>query len=399
MASERLKLLGAMERSMKAQEVILRVMSGQLKWYQAAEILGVSGRQMRRWRARYEKYGVEGLRDNRKIKISPKRIPFEVAEKVLQLYRERYRGFNVCHFHEELEDVHKIKISYTWTKNLLQECGLIKKENKRGKYFRRRERKSLPGMMLHLDGSEHRWFEHEEDQRQSLIAIIDDADSKCLAGGFYPEEGTMEVLEIIGRVVHKYGTFISLYTDRAGHFVYTPEAGGPPDRSVKTQVEQVLDELGIELIVARTPQARGRGERAWGTMQGRLPQELKLAGVKTYEAANRYLNEVFIPKYNRKFSVCPGEAGSAFMPTVGVNLQRVFARRYERTVEKDNTVQFQRKTLQLPKIAGVSTLAKRKVEIREHLDGTLEVLRGKQLIAEFPAQEMEAADELMASAN
>ena len=128
-------------------------------------------------------------------------------------------------------------------------------------------------MLLHLDGSEHRWFEHKMDQRQSLIAIIDDADSKCLSAGFYPEEGTREVLEILQGVVQKHGTFVSLYTDRAGHFVYTPEAGGPPDRNVKTQVEQVLDDLGIELIVARTPQARGRGERAWGTMQGRLPQE------------------------------------------------------------------------------------------------------------------------------
>lgn len=399
MASERLKLLSAMERTMKAQEVILRVMSGQIKWYQASEILGVSSRQMRRWRARYQKYGVEGLRDNRKIKISPKRIPFETAEKVLQLYREKYSGFNVVHFHEELKDVHKIKISYTWTKNLLQECGLVGKENKRGKYFRRRERKPLPGMMLHLDGSEHRWFEHKDDQRQCLIGIIDDADSKCLSARFFPEEGTKEVLEVIQGVVEKKGTFISLYTDRAGHFVYTPKAGGPPDRGVKTQVEQVLDDLGIELIVARTPQSRGRGERAWGTMQGRLPQELKLAGITTYEAANRYLNEVFIPKYNKKFSVTPSEEGSAFIRTIGVNLKRIFARRHERTVEKDNTIQFQNRKLQLPKITGVSTLAKRKVEIREHLDGTLEILKGTQLIAEFPAEEMEAADELMASAN
>jgi len=399
MASERLRLLGAMERTMKAHEVILRVMSGQLKWYQAAEILGVSSRQMRRWRARYEKHGVEGLRDNRKIKISPKRIPFETAEKVLQLYREKYSGFNVLHFHEELKETHKIKISYTGTKNLLQESGLVTKEKKRGKYFRRRERKPLTGMLLHLDGSEHRWFEHNMDQRQSLIAIIDDADSRCLSAGFYPEEGTREVLEVIHGVVQKHGTFVSLYTDRAGHFVYTPAAGGPPDRNVKTQVEQVLDDLGIELIVARTPQARGRGERAWGTMQGRLPQELKLANITSYEAANRYLNQVFIPKYNRKFSVAPGEEGSAFIRTIGINLKRIFARRYERTVEKDNTIQFQNRRLQLPKITGVSTLAKRKVEIREHLDGILEVLRGTQLIAEFPAQGTEAADELMTSAN
>lgn len=243
-------------------------------------------------------------------------------------------------------------------------------------------------MLLHLDGSHHQWFEHETDNKQCLIAIIDDADSRCLAAKFFKEEGTVEVLEVIKSVVDKYGTFVSLYTDRASHFAHTLEAGGPFDPSAKTQVDQVLDELGIELIRAYSPQARGRGERAWQTMQGRLPQELAKAGITTYEAANRYLQKVFISKYNRKFAVKPQAEGTAFLPMVGVDTNRIFCRRHERRVNKDNTIQYLNHILPMPKPEQPGTsFASRKVEIREHLDGSLDVFAGKQLIASFPKLE------------
>lgn len=383
MTRDRLISLPETERAMKRQEVILRAMSGEIKWYQAAQILGISDRQMRRVKCGYEKYGFGDLVDRRKGIPSPNRIPVEVAEKIVRLYREEYFDFNVKHFHEELQGEHGVRVSYTWTKLLLQEAGLVKKAKKRGQYRRRRERKPLPGMMMHLDGSLHHWFGSSEDEQQTLLAILDDATSKCLWAKFFPAEGTLEVLEGLFEVVKKYGTFISLYVDRASHFVYTQKAGEPPDRSVKTQVEQILDELGIELIAAMSPEARGRSERNWRTMQGRLPQELRRAGVKDYDAANQYLRRTFVSKFNRRFSVKPKQEETAFIPVVGVDIKRIFALRYERTVGKDNAISFNNRTLQLPKIRGIATLAKRKVEIREHLNGTLCVYLGRRLIAEF----------------
>jgi len=386
MAQRRLITLSASERAMKVQEIILKAMSGQINWCQAAQILGFSARHLRRLKRNYEKLGYDGLYDGRRKLPSPRRIPFETAQKVLRLYREEYFDFNMRHFHQEIREKHGISLSYSWTRGLLQGAGLVLKLRKRGQYRRRRERRALPGMLLHLDGSTHRWFDHPDDERQDLLSVIDDATSECLGAAFVPHEATRPILRLLLEIVRKHGTFISLYTDRAGHFVYTPNAGEPPDRSKKTQIQRVLDELGIELIVAKSPEARGRSERAFGTMQGRLVPELRRAQVKSYEGANRYLNEIFIPKYNRYFGVPPTEAGTAFIPVVGANLSRIFALRHERTVVKDNTVQLEGRVLQLPKIEGVSTLARRKVEIREHLDGKLEVLSGKRLLAVFDAQ-------------
>jgi transposase len=386
MARLRLIALSAGERAMKVQEVILKAIGGQIKWYQAAQILGITDRQMRRWRVRYETLGYDGLFDRRRKIPSPRRIPLQVAKEVLRLYREEYFDFNVRHFHEELTEKHAISVSYTWVKMLLQESGLVARAKKRGQYRRRRDRRPLPGMLLHLDGSLHRWFEHEEDEMQTLLCVIDDAPAECLAARFVPQEATRPILETIKEVVSTRGTFITLYTDRAGHFVHTPKAGEPPDRSRKTQVEQVLDELGIELIVAYSPEARGRSERAFGTMQGRLVPELRKASITSYEDANRYLSEIYISKYNKRFGVKPEERGTAFIPVRGANLDRIFSLRHQRTVYKDNTVHLGNRVLQLPKPKGVTTLGQRKVQIREHLDGMLEVFSGKRLIASFPPE-------------
>jgi len=393
MAWRRLIALSEVERVMKVQEVILRAMSGELKWYQAAEILGISDRQMRRWRRRYEEHGYDGLFDRRRRWPSPRRIPMEVAEEVLRLYREEYFDFNVSHFHEELTERQGVKVSYSWTKALLQGAGLVKKAKKRGRYRRRRERRPLPGMLLHLDGSHHRWFEDQGDDYQTLLAVLDDATSKCLAAELVGQEGTVEVLGVIKEVVENHGTLISLYTDRASHFVYTPKAGSALDRSKKTQVERVLDELGIELIPANSPQARGRGERVWRTFQGRLVPELRRAGARTYEEANRYLKEVFVPKFNRRFSLQAAEGGTAFIPVVGADLDRIFALRYERKVGRDNVVLFENQALQLPKVKGVTTLAGRKVEVRRRLDGSLDILAGNRLVASLPQPDKAQSDQ------
>jgi hypothetical protein len=284
---------------------------------------------------------------------------------------------------------HHLGVSYGWTKAILQEAGLVPRARKRGQYRRRRERRPLPGMLIHLDGSPHRWFDDAQPGEQTMLALVDDATSECLAARLVPEEATVPILALLKELVVERGTFVALYTDRAGHFVHTPVAGGPPNRSQKTQIEQVLDELGIELIAAHSPEARGRGERVWRTMQGRLPQELRRAGATTYEAANAYLREVFVPKYNARFAVAPSLKGTAFMPAARANLDRIFALRHERTVGRDNVVRFANRALQLPKVRGVPTLADRKVQVRQLLDGTLEVLQGRRLVASFAGDEIQ----------
>lgn len=371
---------------MKIQEVILKAKAGELKWYQAADILGISDRHLRRLRYRFD-IDPSGL--FKKKTPSPRKLKEDIAQQILDLYRTEFMGYNVSHFHEEMTQLYGIKVGYTCVKELLQRHGLVEKHKKRGQHRRRRERKPLPGMLLHIDGCEHQWFEHPSDERQCLIAVIDDADGKCLAAKFFKSEGTIEVLEVLKTVIDTYGTFIALYTDRASHFAYTPRAGGPIDPTSKSQVDLVLDELGIELIRAYSPQARGRGERAWRTMQGRLPQELAKVRAKSYDAANRYLQKVFIPKYNHRFTIKPLTDGSAFIPLVGVDTNRIFTKRYERHIHKDNTISYFNRILQLPKPPSGTYLAHRKVQVREHLDGSLDIFAGRQLIASFPKLETE----------
>ena len=277
----------AWERAMKIQEVILRAMGKKITWWQAAEIIGISDRSMRRWRERYEEQGYDGLLDGRRGKPSPKRVPPARGEEVLRLYQEKYADLNVRHFHEKLWEAHQIELSYTWVKQALQGAGLVKKGRKRGVHRKRRPRRPLPGMLLHLDGSRHQWF---QDQRwYDLIEIVDDATSETYYAQLVEEESTRTVMAALQEVIAQRGCFCALYSDRASHFFETPAAGGPVSRERLTQVGRALKALGIEMIPAYSSQARGRSERRFGTWQGRLPQELRLAGITGVEEANRFL--------------------------------------------------------------------------------------------------------------
>src|SRR6202165_4977008 len=284
-----------MERMMKVQEVILKAMAGRLKWWEAGEIIGVSDRTMRRWRERYQENGYDGLYDRRKRRPSPKRIPLKTAEKVLQLYREKYFDFNVRHFHEKLAEEHGVQISYTWVKMALQGAGLVNKQRRRGTHRRRGPRRPLPGMLLHIDASKHAWF--GDGRYYDLITILDDASSEIYYAQLVDEEGTRTLLPALREVIEKQGLFCALYSDRASHFFVTPKAG-EVDKYRLTQVGRALKELGIQMIPAYSPQARGRSERSFGTWQGRLPQELRLAGISTLEAANEFLSAQYIAAFN-----------------------------------------------------------------------------------------------------
>ena len=363
------------ERVMRVQEIVMRVYAGKLNWLQAAEILHLSPRQIRRWKVRYEELGYDGLLDLRRRNPSQRRVGVVEIQKVLRLYREEYFDFNVKHFHEKLQSEHGVVQSYSWVKNTLQQAGLVTKDKRHGAHRTRRGRRPLPGMMMYLDGSTHQWL-GEEAGYQDLLVVLDDATSEVYAVEMVEQEGTESVMGVLKEVVQEHGIFCALYTDRASHFVYTPKAGGEPDRSVKTQVQRALDELGIALIVAYSPQARGRRERLWQTWQGRLPQELRRAGITTMNEANRYLQQVFKPWHNQHLMVKAKEQGSAFVPVVGRDLERIFAHVEQRQVQNDNTVSFEGKRLQIPGSKQRYTYAKCRVQVYRHLDQTLSVYHG-----------------------
>jgi transposase len=369
---------------MKVQDVILRAMAKEITWWQAAEIIGISDRSMRRWRQRYDEHGYDGLLDRRRGRLSPKRVPLKVAEEVLQLYREKYADLNVRHFHEKLREAHGIELSYTWVKLALQGAGLVKKGRKRGVHRKRRPRRPLPGMLLHLDGSRHRWF--QDDRWYDLIEVLDDATSETYYAQLVEEESTRTVMAALKEVVEKKGRFCALYSDRASHFFETPKAGGRVDQERLTQVGRALKELGIQMIPAYSPQARGRGERRFGTWQGRLPQELRLAGITTLEEANRFLRERYVAEMNRKFALPAGQPGHAFVPVRGHDLEQIFSVQTERTVAKDNTVAIGERVWQIGRTRWRGTLAGCRVTICEHLNGAISIVYGPHVVGRYQPQ-------------
>lgn len=370
---------------MKVQEVILRAISGQILWTQAAEILGISDRSMRRWRERLEKHGYDGLLDRRRQRPSSKRVPLATVEQVLGLYRDRYFDFNVRHFHEKLVAEHGLSLSYSWVKAALQGAGLVARRKRRGKHRRRRERRPLSGMLLHIDGSTHAWLGPQLG-RQDLITVLDDATSEVYYAQLCEQESTASVMAALKAVVEERGVFCSLYSDRASHFVYTETAGRGPQRRVRTQVGRALEQLGVELIPANSPQARGRCERLYGTFQGRLPQELRLRGVSSIEDANRFLREIYVPEHNVKFSVVAAQEGTAFVPCTGADLEKIFSHQEERVVGNDNTVVFGKLHLQIVPQTFRFSLARCRVLVCRHLDRTLTVHYGPHRLGRYDPQ-------------
>ena len=365
---------------MKVQEVIMRAMSGELHWFEAAEILGVSCRTMRRWKGRYQTYGYDGLFDRRRQSPSPKRVPMETVQKVLRLYREDYSDFNVSHFHEKLVSEHGVELSYEWVKEALQTAGLVTKGRRRGVHRKKRARRPMQGMMVFCDGSTHEWLPLLPGQHQDLIVFMDDATSEVYSAYLVDEEGTLSVMAGLKEVIEAKGLFCSLYTDRGSHFFHTPKAGGAVDKGQLTQIGRALAQLGIEHIPSYSPQARGRMERLFGTWQGRLPQELRKAGIRTMEEANRYIREVFIPWHNQHLSVEARESGTAFVPTGGSDLDGLICVQHDRVIQNDNTVTLGRRRLQVEPSAWRVSFAKCRVKVCEHLDGTLSVRLGPRVL-------------------
>ncbi len=368
---------------MKLQDVLLKALAKKISWWDAAEIIGVTDRTMRRWRERLEEDGYAGLGDRRKGKASPRRIALATVEQVLQLYKETYYDLNIRHFHEKLKAEHGIQLSYTWVQQALQGAGLVARQRKRGKHRRRRERRPMPGMLLHIDGSKHQWF---GDQRwHDLIVILDDATSEIYYAQLVEEESTRTVMAGLREVIEKQGLFCALYSDRGSHFFVTPKAGEKVDKQRLTQVGRAMKELGVQMIPAYSPQARGRSERSFGTWQGRLPQELRLAGIETVERANAFLRESYMAEFNEKFSVAAKEKGTAFRKTARTDLNWIFTVQSERVVAQDNTVTRGDRVWQIGKTAFRNTLAGCTATIHEHLDGMVSIRYGPHVIGRFDA--------------
>jgi transposase len=370
-----------MERMMKVQDVLLKAMAKKITWWAAAEILGVSDRTMRRWRERLQEHGYVGLGDRRKGKPSPKRIPVATMEELLRLYREEYYDLNMRHFHEKLRDEHDIRVSYTSVQNALQGAGLVAKRHKRGPHRRRRPRRVMPGMLLHIDGSKHRWL--NDDRWYDLIVILDDATSKIYYAKLVEEESTRTVMAGLREVIETEGLFCALYSDRGSHFFVTVKEGEKVDKDRLTQVGRAMKELGVQMIAAYSPQARGRSERSFGTWQGRLPQELRLAGISSVEGANDFLRRQYIQEFNAKFSVPAAEKGTAFRRTGRSDLNWIFTVQTERVVAKDNTVAMRNRMWQIDKTRFRNSLAGCTVTIHEHLDETVSIRYGPHVVGRY----------------
>ena len=366
-------------RLMKFEDVYGRTYRGELSQVEAAEILGMSERSFRRYRDRFEAEGSEGLYDRRLGRASLRRAGVDEVMAMLTLFDTRYWDFTAKHFWEKLVSEHDFKRSYNWVRLSLQAHGRTRSAPRRGAHRRKRPRRPLAGMMLHQDGSTHHWA---GDQSWDLIVTMDDATSDIYSAFFVAEEGTMSTFRGLGEVIAAKGLFCSLYADRGSHYWHTPEAGGKVDRDNPTQVGRALAQLGIELIPAYSPEARGRSERMFGTLQKRLPQELRLAGITTMAAANRFLEEVYLPAHNARFARPAEAVGAAFVPFTG-DLEDILCVQEERVVGNDNTVRYHGRTLQIPADRHRHHYVKARLRVHEYPDRALAVFHGPRCLARY----------------
>ena len=368
---------------MRFKEVYTGWQEKRLTQEDAGQLLGVSGRTFRRQIGRFEADGMQGLVDLRMSQVSSRRAPVDEVLGVQRLYSEGFADWNVKHFHAWYGRDQGGTRSYSWVKNVLQEASLVVRSKARGKHRKKRERKPLPGMMLHQDASTHEWV---PGQRWDLVVTMDDATSEHTSMFFCDEEGTDSSFHGIGQTIARHGMFCSLYTDRGSHYFHTAEAGGKVDRLNLTQVGRGLRQLGIEHIAAYSPEARGRSERAFDTHQGRLPKELAKAGITDMNEANDYLERVYRPNHNAEFALPALEPGSAFVPCIGVRLPDILCSQFERTVGNDNCVSFEGCKLQIPASNVRPHYVKTRLIVHRYVDGTMALFHGPRRLAVYDTQ-------------
>lgn len=354
--------------------------AGRLTQKEASRLLGVCERTFRRQLSRYEEGGIEGLRDKRLGQVSHRRVPVDELTRMLAEYRDQYRGWNVRHFHWHYRNKHKGTRSYTWVKNSLQKAGEVAKATAKGKHRRRREPSPLPGMMIHQDASSHEWV---PDKKWDLVVTMDDATNEQYSMFFVEEEGTTSSFRGVREVIEEHGLFSSFYSDRGGHYWNTPVAGGKVDKGNPTQFGKAMAHLGITMIPAYSPEARGRSERMFRTHQDRLVKELALNGITEMEDANRYVAKVYMPAFNMEFKRPAREKGSAFVPYAGSDLGDVLCEKYERVVGNDNCVRFEGMVLQIPAVQHRFHFVKATVKVCKYPDGQMAVFHGPRKLAVY----------------
>jgi transposase len=369
-------------RRMRFEGLLDRHERGDLSQEEAAEMLGVSDRTFRRWRDRLRDEGPSGLADRRLGKPSSRRAATEEIARMLGLYRDRYGGFTVQHFHEQLVKRHGYKLGYTVTKVHLHRAGLVRPAARRSAHRKKRPRRPMTGMMLHQDGSTHGWLANDP-QHYDLVVTLDDATSAIYSAFLVDQEGTASSFRGLREVVETQGLFCALYTDRGSHYFHTPKAGERASKTLLTQVGRALGQLGIEHIAAYSPEARGRSERAFRTLQDRLPKEFALAGITTVAAANRWLAETYIADYNASFAVAAEQPCSAFIEDRAGAWRDILCVQEERSVAKDNTVKWRSLCLQIPPSRLRPHFVKASVRVREYPDASIAIFLGPHKLADY----------------
>ena len=369
-------------RQMRFKEAYDGWHAGELTQLEAGRLLGMCDRSFRRYLARYDEFDLDGLIDKRIEQVSHRCAPVDEVMQVVGLYSTQYAGWNVKHFHSWYRREHQGTRSYTWVKSALQAASVVVKAPKRGAHRKRRERAPMRGMLLHQDGSTHPWV---PGALWDLIVTMDDATGEHYSMFFVDEEGTASSFRGVGETIERHGLFSSLYTDRGSHYWLTPEAGGKVDKTQPTQFGRAMGQLGIQMIAAYSPQARGRSERAFGTHQERLPKELAKAGITDMAGANRYLDKHYRHAHNREFAVRAAEPSSAFVAFIGANLGDILCERFERTVGNDNCVRFDALSLQIPADQHRAHYVKARVNVHRYGDGTLAIFHGPRCLARYNA--------------
>lgn len=367
---------------MRFEEVYWGWAESRLTQEQAALVLGVSDRTFRRYIHRYEEDGTEGLSDRRLGRVSFRRASVDEVMAVLERYRSLYTGWTVKHYYRWYQK-EEGKRSYTWVKKTLQSAGLVSKAPKRGVHRKRRDRSPLPGMLLHQDGSRHEWV---CGKKWDLIVTMDDATNEHYSMFFVSEEGTASSFQGMRDVILRKGRFSSLYTDRGSHYWFTPKEGGKVSKTQLTQFGRAMNHLGIQMIAAYSPEARGRSERAFQTHQQRLVKELALHRITDMDAANRYLAQVYLPAYNAEFMQPAREEGSVFVLWTDDNLDDILCEQHERTVSADNCVSFEGMTLQIPANRYRCHYVRVRVRIHRYIDGSLAIFHGPRKLADYDRQ-------------
>lgn len=375
------------ERQWRRLDVVERIERGEMTIAEGATALGISTRQMKRVRKRVAKQGAAGAVHGNKGRSPKHRLATLVRTRIVQLRRERYRGFNDQHFTEKLLEVEGFKVSRSSVRRILREAHVGPVRGRRAlKHRKRRDRRPQAGQMILWDGSRHDWLEGR-GPRLCLMAAIDDATGELLPGGhFVEQECTVGYLRVLRELVRGKGVPLVAYMDRHSTLKRN-DRGWTLDeqlagRREPTQVKRALDDLGIRVLYALSPQAKGRVERLWGTLQDRLVSELRLEGACTADDANRVLAS-YRPSHNKRFAIPAQEAHRAWRPSPGDDaLDSICALQCVRIVANNNTVRIRRVVIDVPRKSRGRSYAKAYVVVRHLLDGRYRVFYGNELIAE-----------------